>query len=75
MRSGSGWPVVEVTVNGERHSVSEGATILELLAELGIDPSRVAIEFNREILPREHWGATHLHGGEQLEIVQFVGGG
>jgi thiamine biosynthesis protein ThiS len=51
------------------------ATVLELLRELEIDPARVAIEFNREILRREHWGATRLRGGEQIEIVQFVGGG
>lgn len=67
--------LVEITVNGERRSVPAGQTILELLASLGIPPERVAIEFNREILRREHWGSTALHGGEQLEIVHFVGGG
>lgn len=67
--------LVDVTINGERRSVPAGQTILELLASLGIPPERVAIEFNREILRREYWGSTALHGGEQLEIVHFVGGG
>jgi thiamine biosynthesis protein ThiS len=66
---------VEVLINGERRRVRAEATVLELLRELEIDPARVAIEFNREILRREHWGATRLRGGEQIEIVQFVGGG
>lgn len=66
---------VEVTINGERRQVPAEATILELLGELDIDPARVAIEFNREILRREHWATTRIQGGEQIEIVQFVGGG
>lgn len=66
---------VEVMINGERRQVPAGATILELLAELEINPERVAIEFNREILRRENWATTRVHGGEQIEIVQFVGGG
>lgn len=66
---------VEVFINGERRQAPAGATVLELLRELEIDPARVAIEFNREILRREHWATTRVQGGEQIEIVHFVGGG
>jgi len=73
--TGSHQSQVEITVNGERRSVPAGQTVLELLENFRIPPERVAIEFNGEILRRERWGTTTLAGGEQLEIVHFVGGG
>jgi thiazole synthase len=67
--------LIEVTVNGEPRTVPAGQTVLGLLESLGIPPERVAVEFNRQILRRELWGTTSLAGGEQIEIVHFVGGG
>ncbi len=64
-----------ITVNGENRAMSAGATVTDLLRELGLDPGRVAIERNLEILPRPKWAETHVEAGDRYEIVQFVGGG
>ena len=64
-----------ITVNGENHAMSAGATVNDLLRELGLDPGRVAIERNLEILPRPKWAETRVEAGDRYEIVQFVGGG
>jgi thiamine biosynthesis protein ThiS len=45
------------------------------LDQLGLNPGRVAIEYNLEILPKTKWEATQIAMGDRLEIVQFVGGG
>jgi len=66
---------IEVLLNGQTRAVPEGQTVLELLASLDIPSGRVAVEFDRRILPRADWAATRLHPGAQIEIVHFVGGG
>ena len=66
---------IEVIVNGVERSAFEGQTLLELLRSLGIDPQRVAIEMDRQIVKSTDWSTTPIHGGARLEIVQFVGGG
>ena len=64
-----------ISVNGEVRSSTPGATVLDLLRELGLDSGRVAIERNLEILPRPKWTETRIEPGDRYEIVQFVGGG
>ncbi|MGE0740838.1 MAG: sulfur carrier protein ThiS [Hyphomonadaceae bacterium] len=66
---------MRLTVNGETREAPDSATLAELLASLGIDGRRVAVERNREIAPKSLWGTIILAEGDQLEIVQFVGGG
>ena len=66
---------MEIVVNGSARSVREWSSVLDLLAELALEPERVAIELDREILKRDSWPETRLSGGERLEIVHFVGGG
>ena len=66
---------MEIRVNGKDRPVPEGETLLALVEALQLDPGRVAVELDREIIKRAHWGETVLHPGAQLEIVQFVGGG
>jgi thiamine biosynthesis protein ThiS len=66
---------MRLTVNGETREAPDSATLAELLASLGIDGRRVAVERNREIAPRSLWAETQLQDGDALEIVQFVGGG
>ena len=66
---------MRLTVNGETREAPDSATLAELLASLGIDGRRVAVERNREIAPRSQWAETKLAEGDALEIVQFVGGG
>lgn len=64
-----------IIVNGENRAGRPGATVADLLRELGLDSGRVAVERNLEILPRPKWGETALEAGDRYEIVQFVGGG
>lgn len=66
---------MRLIVNGEMREASDSATLADLLASLGIDGRRVAVERNREIAPKSLWGEIVLSEGDQLEIVQFVGGG
>lgn len=63
-----------VTVNGTTRQV-ELSSVAALLDRLGLDRTRVAVELNREILPKADYDATMLRDGDSLEIVQFVGGG
>jgi sulfur carrier protein len=66
---------MRLTVNGETREAPDQATVADLLALLGIESRRVAVERNREIAPRSLWSQINLADGDQLEIVQFVGGG
>ncbi len=65
---------MNLTINGE-NQVLTAETLGALVEGLGMKPDRVAIELNREIVPRDRWLETPLHDGDRLEIVQFVGGG
>jgi thiamine biosynthesis protein ThiS len=64
-----------VTINGERRRVMAGTTLTELIAEIGLDPLRVAVERNLEIIPRSTFGKLIVEDGDDYEIVHFVGGG
>ena len=66
---------MEIVVNGERRMAQEGQTILGLVRDLGLDPARVAVEYERRIVKQVAWSETVLRPGGQVEIVQFVGGG
>ena len=65
---------MKLTINGEPQ-ISSAETLGALVETLGMKPDRVAIELNREIVPRDQWPQTPLHDGDLLEIVHFVGGG
>jgi sulfur carrier protein len=67
--------MIDIVVNGEPRTVSEGQTILDLLRELELEPARVAVELDRRIVKQPRWAETVLAHGSTLEIVQFVGGG
>ena len=66
---------IAITVNGETRAANPGATVVDLLAEMGLSLGRVAIERNLDILPRAKWQETRLEAGDRYEIVHFVGGG
>ena len=66
---------MEVIVNGEARAVRQNETVLSLLQTLGLDPARVAVELDREIVKQPEWSRTIVAPGSRLEIVQFVGGG
>ncbi len=67
--------VLEIQVNGETREFSVGLTVEGLVLALDLQPSRVAIELNRNVVRRNQWAATTLHEGDRVEIVHFVGGG
>jgi thiamine biosynthesis protein ThiS len=65
---------MNLIINGESQ-VSLAGTVSALVDQLGMKSDRVAIELNREIVPRDQWAQTRLADGDRLEIVHFVGGG
>lgn len=66
---------VDVVINGEHRAVTPGATLLELLAELALDPRGVVVEHNRQIVRRPALGDVRVAPGDAIELVHFVGGG
>jgi thiamine biosynthesis protein ThiS len=67
--------MIAIEVNGEARAVPDGASVAELLALIGLDAPKVAVERNLEIVPRSAWSSTRLGAGDRLEIVHFIGGG
>ncbi len=65
----------EIVVNGAVRQSPAGQTLLGLLRDLELEPSRVAVEMNGRIVKRTEWETLELEPGARLEIVQFVGGG
>jgi thiamine biosynthesis protein ThiS len=63
-----------VTVNGERKTFAAGTTVADVIASMNLR-GPVAVERNREIVPRAQHAATSLSEGDELEVVSFVGGG
>ena len=64
-----------IRVNGEHRRLPGGVSIVEMLKELGLDPLRVAVERNLEIVPRSTLNEVVVEDGDEYEIVHFVGGG
>jgi sulfur carrier protein len=68
-------PEVAITVNGAPMRLPAGASVADLLERLRIATPRVAVERNREILPKSRYDATRLADGDVFEVVELVGGG
>lgn len=66
---------MQVTVNGEPRELAPGATLGDVVRAEGLDVARVAVEFDRVIVPREQLDSTLASEGSKVEIVHFVGGG
>jgi thiamine biosynthesis protein ThiS len=66
---------VEIRLNGEPRDVGDDISIVDLLQDLGLGERRVAVERNRDIVPRDLYATTRLAAGDEVEVVQFVGGG
>jgi thiamine biosynthesis protein ThiS len=67
--------LMKLVINGEERQFPGSLTLAGLLAQLGLKSDRVAVELNRDIVPRDRWVDTVLNNGDKLEIVHFVGGG
>ena len=66
---------MRIEVNGEGKDVAPDITVSALLSLLGVSDGPVAVERNRQIVPRAEHGNTTLREGDRLEVVHFVGGG
>lgn len=66
---------MHLTINGETRTFEDLPDVAALVAALGLDTKKVAVERNLEIVPRSAYGITALMDGDRIEIVQFVGGG
>ncbi|MCA9772398.1 MAG: sulfur carrier protein ThiS [Myxococcales bacterium] len=67
--------LVEIRLNGESRRLAAGSTVEDLVQALDLRGRRIAVERNREIVPRSAYPAVVLESGDALEIVHFVGGG
>jgi len=66
---------VKVRVNGREVEVNAGATVADLVDALGLRDRRVAVEINRDIVARDQWPHRAVAATDNIEVVQFVGGG
>jgi thiamine biosynthesis protein ThiS len=67
---------MKLHINGEERTFDSPVPTLSALVEiLGMKADRVAVELNRDIVPRDRWAETVLNEGDKLELVHFVGGG
>lgn len=66
---------IKVTINGESREIEGGSTVRELIETLGLNRESVAVERNRSIVKKDSFDAARIEDGDQLEIVEFVGGG
>lgn len=66
---------ISISVNGEQRRATAGLSIAGLAAELGLDPKKIAVERNLEVVPRSTLADVSVEDGDAFEIVTFVGGG
>lgn len=66
---------IEITVNGKPRQVPAGFSVADLVEDLGFAGRPVAVERNREVVPKRAHADTAINAGDQIELVTFVGGG
>ena len=66
---------ISVQVNGEPRTIPAGCSIADMLRAIGLDPRKVAVERNLEVVPRSTLEEVQVGDGDAFEIVHFVGGG
>lgn len=66
---------MRVTVNSEDYELPEAVTVADLVERVGLSDQRIALEVNREIVPRGEYASTKLGDGDRVEIVRAIGGG
>ena len=66
---------MQLHVNGEQREFGNGLSVAALLGELALDQQQVAVELNRQVVPRTEHARTLLQEGDELEVVTLVGGG
>ncbi|HYB89710.1 MAG TPA: sulfur carrier protein ThiS [Candidatus Binataceae bacterium] len=66
---------ITITLNGEPYALDGDASVAALVEKLKMRPTRIAVEVNREVIPKAKYAETILHPGDSVEIINFVGGG
>jgi sulfur carrier protein len=66
---------MQITVNGRPHEAAETISVAQLLEQLGLAGKPLAVEVNRELVPRQRHADRGLADGDRVEIVTLVGGG
>lgn len=66
---------IEILVNGRPRPAGGSMSVADLVRELGVQTDLVAVEINRDLVPRRSWDSRLLSDGDRVEIVEFVGGG
>ena len=66
---------MKIFVNGESRELSGSPSLADLITQLELPATRIAVELNREVVRRNDWSGTMLHEDDRVEIVHFVGGG
>ena len=66
---------MRITLNGQQETLDSATTLETLLARLKLEPIRVAVEINEDLIPRKTFADTAIHDGDRIEIVTLVGGG
>lgn len=64
-----------ITLNGKKAEFDDGISLIELLSIKGLEPERVVVEYNFQVLKREEWDKVILKENDTLEVLRFVGGG
>jgi thiamine biosynthesis protein ThiS len=64
-----------ITVNGEAREIRDGATLADLVAELGLGGRKIAVAVGRDVVPRGSYAARAVRAGDRIEILEAVGGG
>ncbi|MEM9137044.1 MAG: sulfur carrier protein ThiS [Cyanobacteria bacterium P01_F01_bin.42] len=67
--------MIQIQLNGTLKQTADDTPLFEFLAQENLNPKLIAIEFNGEILHRQHWDGQTLSNGDRLEVVTIVGGG
>jgi len=66
---------MEIILNGNKYNLEDGCSVARLVAELGLDSRKIAVEKNLEIVSRSRYVDERIQGGDRIEIVNFIGGG
>lgn len=67
--------MITLTINGDSHTCDKATTLTQLLISMEIDPTKVAVERNMEIVPKSQFERQKIENNDTLEIVHFIGGG
>ncbi len=66
---------MEITLNGKPREVPDGITVQQLLEQLALQPARVAVQVNLDIIKRERYGEVRVKPGDTIEVLTFMAGG